>query len=200
MIESADYACLFNWAGTLKFGTALAQAVFGRAKTNGKGKTYFDTADPSPNSGAIAELMETVLKSNQVDILSLNENEAIIYASLLDKTLNDKKHNLDFAELAMEAAQVLAKHLPSRIDLHTTVFSATLTRKTETVVPAFKVEVLRATGAGDAWTAGNILGDRNGLSDECRLMLANAVSACYLTDPEGKHPTWEKLADFLRHA
>ncbi len=198
LIEDADYTCLFNWAGTLKFGTALAQAVFSRAKTKGKGKTYYDTADPTPNSGAIAKLMETVLKSNQVDILSLNENEAIIYAALLDETLNDKKEHLRFAELAMEAARILAKHLPARIDLHTTVFSATLKGKTEIVVPTFKIKVLRATGAGDAWNAGNILGDRNGLSDECRLMLANAVSACYLSDPEGKHPTWSKLSLFIR--
>jgi ribokinase len=198
VIEDADYTCLFNWAGTLKFGTALAQAVFGRAKTKGKGKTYYDTADPTPKSGAIAELMETVLKPNQVDIISLNENEAIIYAALLDETLNDKKEHLEFAELAMEAARILAKHLPARIDLHTTVFSATLKGKTEVVVPTFKVKVLRATGAGDAWNAGNILGDRNGLSDGCRLMLANAVSACYLSDPEGKHPTKSKLSMFLR--
>jgi ribokinase len=198
LIEDADYTCLFNWAGTLKFGTALAQAVFGRAKTKGKGKTYYDTADPTPNSGAIAELMKKVMKSNQVDILSLNENEAIIYAALLDESLNDKKEHLEFAELAMEATRILAKHLPARIDLHTTVFSATLKGKTEVVVPTFKVKVLRATGAGDAWNAGNILGDRNGLSDECRLMLANAVSACYLSDPEGKHPTWSKLSLFIR--
>ena len=94
-------------------------------KRRGKCKTYFDTADPTPNSGAIAELMEKVLKSNQVDVLSVNENEAVIYAHLLDETLNDKKEHLDFAELAMEAARVLAKHLPARIDLHTTEFSAT---------------------------------------------------------------------------
>ncbi|MGD0994501.1 MAG: PfkB family carbohydrate kinase [Candidatus Bathyarchaeia archaeon] len=197
LMENADYTCLFNWAGTLKFGTALAQAVFGRTKTKGKGKTYYDTADPTPNSGAIAELMEKVLKSNQVDILSLNENEAIIYASLLDKTLDDKKEHFAFAELAMEAARVLAQHLPARIDLHTTVFSATLKGKTETAVPTFKVKVLRATGAGDAWNAGNILGDRNGLSDECRLMLANAVSACYLSDPAGNHPSQSKLLKFI---
>jgi ribokinase len=198
LIEDADYTCLFNWAGTLKFGTALAQAVFERAKTKGKGKTYYDTADPNPNSKAIAGLMEKVLKSNEVDILSLNENEAITYASLLDSELNEKKTRLEFAELAMEAARILAKHLPARIDLHTTLFSATLKGKAEVVAPTFKVKVLRATGAGDAWNAGNIVGDRNGLSDECRLMLANAVSACYLSDPEGKHPTKGKLLGFLR--
>ncbi len=198
LMEAVDYTCLFNWAGTRKFGTALAQAVFGRTKKSGRGKTYYDTADPTPNSSAVAELMETVLKSNQADILSVNENEAIVYASLLDKTLKDRKGSLGFTELAMEAARVLAKHLASRIDLHTTVFSATLKGGAETVVPAFKVKVLRATGAGDAWTAGNIIGDRNGLSDACRLMLANAVAACYLTDIEGTHPTWSKLELFLK--
>lgn len=198
LIEDADYVCLFNWAGTLKFGTALAQAVFDRAKQGGKGKTYYDTADPTPKAKAIAGLMDKVLKTDKVDILSLNENEAITYASLLDEGLREKKERLGFAELAMEAARVLAKRLPARIDLHTTVFSATLKGKHEVVVPTFKIKVLRATGAGDAWNAGNILGDHNGLSDECRLMLANAVSACYLSDAEGMHPTKEKLSMFLR--
>ena len=199
LIEDADYTCLFDWAGTLKFGTALAQAVFGRAKMKSKGKTYFDTADPTPNVAAIPQLMETVLKSRQMDILSVNENEAIIYASLLDKTLKERQGNLDFAEFAMESARLLAKHLPSRIDLHTTVFSATLRGATEVVVPTFKVNVLRATGAGDSWTAGNVIGDRNGLSDGCRLMLANAAAACYLSDPKGRHPTLNKLSIFLRN-
>lgn len=199
LIEDADYTCLFNWAGTLKFGTALAQAVFNRVKTKGKGKTYYDTADPTPNNGAITELMKTVLQSNLVDILSLNENEAIIYATFLDNNLLHEKEHLGFSELAMEAARILAKHLPARIDLHTTAFSATLKGNKEVAVPAFKVKILRATGAGDAWNAGNILGDRNDLSDECRLMTANAVAACYLSDPQGKHPTWTKLAGFLRN-
>lgn len=198
LIEDADYVCLFNWAGTLKFGTALAEAVFDRTKRSGKGKTYYDTADPTPNAKAIAGLLEKVLKTDKVDILSLNENEAITYASLLDEGLKEKKASLGFAELAMEAARVLAKHLSARIDLHTTAFSATLKGKREVVVPTFKVKVLRATGAGDAWCAGNLLGDHNGLSDECRLMLANAVAACYLSDPDGQHPTKQKLANFLR--
>jgi sugar/nucleoside kinase (ribokinase family) len=135
-----------------------------------------------------------------VDVLSLNENEAICYAALLNDEINEKKEKMRFDELAMEAARVLAKYLSARIDLHATVFSATLTRKSEVVVPAFKVKALRATGAGDAWNAGNILGDGNVLSDECRLALANAVSACYLSDPEGMHPTRQKLVKFIENS
>jgi ribokinase len=198
LIEDADYVCVFNWAGTLRFGTELAQAVFEWKKRIGKGKTYYDTADPTPKTKEIPDLITKVLKTNRVDILSLNENEAITYASLLDESLKEKL-TLGFAELAMESARVLAKSLPARIDLHTTVFSATLKGKSEVIVPTFKVKVLRATGAGDAWNAGNILGDHNGLSEECRLTLANAVSACYLSDAEGVHPTKAKLSMFLRN-
>jgi ribokinase len=198
LIEHADYVCLFNWAGTLKFGTMLAQAVFDRAKRNGKSKTYYDTADPNPNANAMHDLLENVLKTDKVDILSLNENEAITYASLLDESVNEKRALLGFAELAMESARVLARRLSARIDLHTTEFSASLKGNHEVVAPTFKINALRATGAGDAWCAGNILGDHNGLSDECRLTLANAVAACYLSDANGMHPSKEKLCIFLR--
>jgi ribokinase len=197
-IQAADYVCLFNWAGTREFGTELARTVFTRAKASCKCKTYFDTADPTPNAAKIPDLMEKVLKSPQVDILSLNENEAVTFAALLDSEISEKKQRMRFGALALEAARILARHLSARVDLHTTEFSATVTRKREVVVPAFHVEVQRATGAGDAWDAGNIVGDANALSDECRLTLANAVSACYLSDPEGTHPTRQKLAEFLQ--
>ena len=197
MIDEADYVCLFNWAGTKKFGTALAQVVFERTKL-GNGKTYFDSADPTPNADVMNDLMRKVIKTNKVDILSLNENEAIMYARLLDESLNIETGNRDFTKLAMESARVLAKCLPARIDLHTTAFSASLKGKWEIVVPTFKVKVLRATGAGDAWDAGNIIGDWGGLSDESRLTLANAVAAFYLSDVQGKHPTKEKLDAFLK--
>jgi sugar/nucleoside kinase (ribokinase family) len=195
LLERVDYVCLFNWAGTLNFGTELAEAVFGKAKNI----TYYDTADPTPNQKQIPQLMRRVLKSSQVDILTLNENEAATYAGLLDQSIMEGKGKGVSAELALKSARVLAKNLPARIDLHTTEFSATVTKKSETVVPAFKVKVQRATGAGDAWNAGNILGDGSHLSDGCRLLLANAVSACYLSSPTGAHPTKTQLAQFLKN-
>lgn len=197
LIEQADYTCLFNWVGTLKNGTALAQSVFDRAKLGG-GRTYYDTADPNPNISGIPDFIEKVLKTPKIDILSLNENEAVTYASILDPTLKAQQGRLGFAELAMEAARILARHFSARIDLHTSLFSATLHGNREVVVPTFKIEAYRATGAGDAWNAGNIYAEHNGLSDECRLMLANAVSACYLSGAEGMHPTKAKVASFLR--
>jgi sugar/nucleoside kinase (ribokinase family) len=199
LIERADYVCLFNWAGTRNHGTQLAQTVFQRAKSKGKGKTYLDTADPTPNKEKIPELMEKVLRTEQVDILSLNENEAVVYASFLNRGGLRGEEKLPFAELALESARVLAKRLSARIDLHTTSFSATFTSKREVAVPAFKVKTFRATGAGDAWNVGNIMADGNHLSSECRLALANAVSACYLSNAEGTNPSREQLAKFIEN-
>jgi len=196
-IQVADFVCIFNWAGTRSHGTELAQKVFGAAKAKGKGKTYFDSADPTPNPEQIPALIEKVLKNWQSDILSLNENEAITFAGYLKKETQPNINNQQFDDLALNATRFLAKQLSARIDLHATTFSATFTKRGETIVPAFNVNALRATGAGDAWDAGNIIGYGNDLSDDCRLTLANAVSACYLTDPEGAHPTRQQLVRFL---
>jgi len=195
-IENADYVCVFNWAGTRRFGTELAKTVFRHVKTKGKGRTYCDTADSTPNKEKIPELVKNVLQSRFLDILSVNENEAICYASQLSNKIEELKKRLRFEELAKESARILASHLSARVDLHTTSFSATFTKKGETVVPAFKVSVLRATGAGDAWNAGNILGDAYRLSDGGRLALANAVAAYYISNPNGVHPTRKQLIKF----
>jgi len=194
-IENADYVCVFNWAGTRLHGTELAKTVFHHTKLKGKGKTYYDTADPTPNKQKIPELVKDVLQGKDVDVLSVNENEAICYAAQLsDRIVEIGKRRIE--KLAKASARTLALHLSARIDLHTTSFSATFTRKKETVVSAFKVPVLRATGAGDAWNAGNILGDAFRLSDSGRLILANAVAAYYISNPKGNHPTREQLVKF----
>jgi sugar/nucleoside kinase (ribokinase family) len=195
-IEDADYVCVFNWAGTRLFGTELAETVFSRVKDRGKGKTYYDTADPTPNEEGVPKLVERVFRKKLVDILSVNESEAFCYASQLSDEAGELRKSLKFDELAKECARILASHLSARIDLHTTSFSASFTRKSEVVVPAFNVPVLRATGAGDAWNAGNILGDDHGLPDGCRLALANAVAAYYISNREGTHPTRKQLTKF----
>lgn len=197
IIRSADYVCVFNWAGTRNFGTELATTAFHQAKNGGKGKTYCDTADPLPNEGKIQQLIKGVLQNPDLDVLSVNENEAVCYASRLSrKTAKIPRENLSFEEMAGESARILASHLLARVDLHTTSFSATFKKEGETTVPAFEVPVFRATGAGDAWNAGNILGDACGLSDDCRLTLANAVAAYYVSSPDGTHPTRKQLLRF----
>ncbi|MEM3579619.1 MAG: carbohydrate kinase family protein [Candidatus Bathyarchaeia archaeon] len=198
-IRDADYVCVFNWAGTRRFGTALAEKIFNYVKINGKGKTYYDTADPTPNKEEIPQLVKRVLKSRDLDILSVNENEAICYAKQVAGTfLENAKKSFAIEELAKDSAKILASKISARVDLHTTIFSATFRNEETVAVPSFKVKVLRATGAGDAWNAGNILGYASKLSDEARLTLANAVAAYYISSAYGKHPTRKQLLKFCK--
>ncbi|MGB9676077.1 MAG: carbohydrate kinase family protein [Candidatus Bathyarchaeales archaeon] len=196
-LREADYVCVFNWAGTRRFGTELAEKTFRYVKKSGRGKTYYDTADPTPNNENISQLVKRVLQSKDLDILSVNENEAICYAKqVAGKFIESMQKGLAIEELAKESAKILASKISARLDLHTTHFSATFTNKKLVVVPAFKVRVLRATGAGDAWNAGNILGHASNLSDEARLMLANAVATYYISSADGRHPTRKQLLKF----
>jgi len=198
LLEEVDYVCVFNWAGTQQYGTELAQMVFRRVKKRGRGKTYYDTADPTPNRSKIPTLMKEVLSTDLIDILSLNENEAVQYASQLDpQRVAELQKSMRLSELARECARILAQNLTARIDLHATNYAGTFTRNKETIVPALKISVKRITGAGDAWNAANLYADANRFPDKFRLTFANSVAAYYISDHHAEHPTALQLKKFL---
>lgn len=201
ILAEADYVCIFNWAGTHKYGTELAQTVFKYVKNSGKGKTYYDTADPTPNRDKIPALVRKVLQTDLVDILSLNENEAIIYASQLEpeKIGNLKKQHKRLDKLAIESAKILSSHLSARIDVHTASLSATVEKNRKpTIIPTLRVSVRRVTGAGDAWNAANIYSDWNNFPDKFRLAFSNIYAAYYIASKKAEHPTVNKLTKFIQ--
>ena len=197
-MREADYVGVFNWAATSRFGTDLADTVFRYVKEKGKAKTYFDSGDPTPNKDNLTKLLRNVVQTPLLDILSVNENEALQYASHLDKKAEQLPSRLDNFGVAKECARVLAKHLNGRVDLHTAAFAGSFTKNNEVIVPTFSVDGLRSTGAGDAWNAGNIFGDALRLPDSCRLTLANAVAAYYVSSPLAEHPTLSRLIEFCQ--
>lgn len=196
LLRDADYVCVFNWAATRRWGTELAERVFHTVKNEGKGKTYYDTSDPSPNKDNVPKLVRRVLSGDFVDIFSVNENEAFFYASQLSKEVANLRKTLKPIEIAKRSARILAKKLSARIDLHTTSFAGSFTGKGEITSPTFKVPAMRVTGAGDAWNAGNIFGDALGLTDSRRLTLANAIAAYYISSTTAQHPTLSNLSEF----
>lgn len=195
MLQDADYVCVFNWASTSRWGTDLAEKVFCHVKEKGKGKTYFDTGDPTPNKKNIPGLGQRVLSKKLIDIFGVNENEAFVYANHFSPKLKKVQKKPEH-ELAKECARVLVKHISARVDLHTSFFAGSFTKHRETVVPSFNITALRSTGAGDAWNAGNIFGDALDIPDSCRLTLANAVAAYYVSSPKAEHPTLSQLIEF----
>jgi len=201
LLEKTEYVCVFNWAGTRRYGTELAQTVFGHVKARGRGITYFDTADPLSNRPDVPRLVKKVLLRHKlIDVLSLNENEAITYAKyVIPKQMAKLQNKHKFLPtLAKECGKILSQKFTSRIDLHTTTYSATFTKNKNTIVPAFNVKALRATGAGDAWNAGNIYADANDFQTDIRLTFANAVAAYYISSPNGEHPRIPQLHEFLQ--
>jgi len=198
LLQEADYVCVFNWSSTHRFGTELAEQIFRYVKEKGKGKTYYDTGDPTPNKKNILKLLKKVLKTSLIDVFSVNENEAYQYASRFESQVKRLRNRLDHYEVSKECARILAKHLSARVDLHTTSFTGSFTRENEVIVPAFQISALRSTGAGDAWNAGNIYGDALKLPDSCRLTFANAVAAYYVSSPTAEHPTVSKLIEFCQ--
>jgi len=195
LLKEADYTCVFNWA-PLKLGTELAETVFDYVKTEGKAKTYYDTGDPSPNKKNISKLVKKVLSSKDLDVLSVNENEILQYASQIAPKAKGLRQKVVRQSLAKECSRILARHVSARVDLHTGAFAGSFKKDDEVIVPSFNVNPLRTTGAGDAWNAGNILGDALRLPDSSRLTLANAVAAFYVSSPSAEHPSLPELMDF----
>jgi sugar/nucleoside kinase (ribokinase family) len=195
LLREADCVCVFNWA-SLKQGTELAETVFSYVKEKSKARVYYDTGDPSPNKQNIPKLMKQVLLEKNIDVLSVNENEAFIYASQLNPKMKRVRKKLEHHEMAKKCARILAKHVSARVDLHTSAFAGSFTKDNEVIVPTFDVDVLRSTGAGDAWNSGNIFGDALRFPDSCRLTLANAVAAYYVSNPTAEHPTLPQLMKF----
>ena len=164
IISSSDLLYVGNWNLNRK-GTELVEKVFNFAKSKGT-KTYLDIGDPSTKLDEIDSLID-VLSSGCADIMSLNENELKYLSTKLGI---DEKNPFD-------AIPCIEQVLKTRIDLHTKSYSFSRGK----MVKTFEIKPRAVTGAGDAWNAGNILGELIGLNDTERLLLANAVAAVYLT-------------------
>lgn len=189
IIGSTHLVGVMNWSLN-KRGTELAKHVFEYAKRH-MVKTYMDTGDPSPRSDDIPAFIHEVLSSGLVDCFSLNENEIRKYSgiSYCEKT-----------EEIIETCRLFHEVVKTRLDVHTALFSHTITDTMQVTVPTISLpKIYRATGAGDVWNAGNIVGELLCLSFEHRLLFANSLAACYISKKEPLPPTFDEVERFLNH-
>ncbi|MBS7623004.1 carbohydrate kinase family protein [Candidatus Bathyarchaeota archaeon] len=191
-IREADGVALTDWALNRK-GTGLAEGVF---KYVGREKLLLlDPGDVSRRPGDLRGLIDRVLRRGY-GVLSINESEALCLAeSLIGGRMGKGR---DSPELrGLKAARELASELGIRVDLHTSLFSASFKDGHSYVSPTYRVEVRRVTGAGDSWNAGNMYAEWAGLSDEERLEFANALAAYYISHPSAQHPTRAEVEGFI---
>ena len=189
LFDAADLVLIANWSQN-KLGTALVESV-ARASRRAGTMVMLDTGDPSARAGDIPELLDRVVGLPELDVFALNENELRLLAG----------RALRSGEEEVAAARELHKRRAGNmLDLHTARMAAAFGPTGDAVVPTFRVEPLRVTGAGDSWNAGNIVGHLAGLDPADRLTLANAVAALYISGKEGIAPTLPEVARFLESA
>jgi len=193
-IRKTDYLLLTNWSLNSR-GTDLADRLLNFAAKLPCIK-FFDPGDPGVRPKDIPDLVERVLLKPNFDVLGVNESEAVYFASYFHSEYLKRKGEIE--TLGKECALILAEKFKRRVDLHTSRFTATFKGGREVIVPTYEVDVLRVTGAGDSWQAGNAYGELLGLDDYERLMFANAVAAYYISNPAGKHGTIQDIIHFIK--
>lgn len=186
-LEESDAVLLSNWNQN-RAGTALAARVVERAARAGA-FSYFDSGDPSVRASEVPQLFAAVLTSPHLGALSCNENELAFFAAAAGEVHSKELH---------DRARAVKKEVLATLDVHTRDLALTLTRdgKAAEARPPPQ-EGRRATGAGDAWNAGNLLGHLLELEPAERLALANAVATLYVTALEPVHPTLAEVARFV---
>ena len=182
LLQAADMVLLANWSQNRR-GTALVQAVAKASR-----RIMLDTGDMSHRLDDLEQLRAEVLPLQDLDVYALNENELrLLVGSDLERGDDERA----------AARRLHGQRGDNHLDLHTASFAAAYGPHGEAVVPTFRLEPLRVTGAGDAWNAGNMLGYLANLAPEERLGLANAVAARYVGGKEGHAPTMGEVIAFL---
>ncbi len=190
LAKKSSVVCFFNWSQT-KRGTEIVQALFKVVKEEGKGMTFFDSSDPSYKKDEIPLLVRQIFDNKLVNVMGMNENEFARFSKALGLTSHEGSKLQSGADLLS-----LSERMSCRIDYHTAEFSATAHEGQYELMPCFRIDPVRATGSGDTWNAGDILGYLSNLPDRDRLLLANATAASYITNPVPKPSTLEEVAAF----
>ncbi|MEM2991602.1 MAG: carbohydrate kinase family protein [Halobacteria archaeon] len=187
LLEDADYVCVFNWCQN-KFGTELFLQVAKVVGRNDFGYLFIDIGDPSSRIDELKTLCEGLCKVGKIGGLGLNENEAYWVGKTLGCESEDRS----------ELAAYISKRFEGEILLHTAELSSHNIKGEATSIPTFDVKPQKATGAGDCWNAGYILGLILDLSYTERIFLANAVAAAHITKPVSERITLDDVVRIVR--
>jgi ribokinase len=187
LIRQSDFVVVLNWAQNQR-GTDLAEEVFKIARQS-HAVTFFDPGDLTVRSRDLRDLIERILASDLLDILSVNENEL----TQLSSTLSE--HNETNRDGSFSNAAGTLSMFGCRVDLHTPEFSASFQDGKSEKVPCLKIDPVKVTGAGDVWNAASIFAQGMNLEPNERLVFANAAAASYLGREDLNPPGLEEILD-----
>lgn len=190
ILNRADAVIVANWASNLK-GTELMKFAF---ESSPKALHFVDPADFQLRKEEFVEILAVL--SNQIDVLSINENECNTLGSSLGLGTLLPWQSYTRQEIK-DAALKLSKKTGISIDIHTKLGSAWSNGKDSEIVPAIRSEIKTLTGAGDVWDAADIIAYLSGLDPIDRLTFANAASSLYIRNQFAESPTLEEVGELL---
>ena len=190
ILNKADAVIVANWASNLK-GTELMKFAF---ESSPKALHFVDPADFQLRKEEFIEIL--ALLSNQIDVLSINENECNTLGSLLGLGTLLPWQSYSRQEIK-DAALKLSKKIGISIDIHTKLGSAWSNGKDSEIVPAIRSEIRTLTEAGDVWDAADVVAYLAGLDPIDRLTFANAASSLYVRNHSAESPSLEEVVELL---
>jgi ribokinase len=190
ILNKADAVIVANWASNLK-GTELMKFAF---ESSPKALHFVDPADFQLRKEEFIEIL--ALLSNQIDVLSINENECNTLGSSLGLGTLLPWQSYSRQEIK-DAALKLSKKIGLSIDIHTKLGSAWSNGKDSEIVPAIRSEIRTLTGAGDVWEAADVVAYLAGLDPIDRLTFANAASSLYVRNQSAESPSLEEVVELL---
>lgn len=144
----------------------------------------------------ITELAEGVFRYCKVlDFLAVNENEAVLFARILDRTTKMRGRRFS---AGIQAGEIISASTNTTAYVHTADYSASFEHDHASIAPTFEVAVRRGTGAGDSWNEGILLAEGLGLREEEKLLFANSAAARYISWPERTYATLDDMTKLLR--
>jgi ribokinase len=190
ILNRADAVIVANWASNLK-GTELMKFAF---ESSPKALHFVDPADFQLRKEEFVEILAVL--ANQIDVLSINENECNTLGSSLGLGTLLPWQSYTRQEIK-DAALKLSEKTGISIDIHTKLGSAWSNGKDSEIVPAIRSEIKTLTGAGDVWDAADIIAYLSGLDPIDRLTFANAASSLYIRNQFAESPTLEEVVELL---
>src|SRR5207244_12888780 len=134
---------------------------------------FFDPGEPPARRSALSNVNERDLSQGLRDGPSVSHHRLTQLASALTEETGE--FDGDETNPLFQAASVFSM-LGSRVDLHTPAFSATFVDGQRERVLCAMSTPLKVTGAGDAWSAGDILAQGIGLDHRQRRVFATATA------------------------
>jgi ribokinase len=192
-LGKSDCIALVNWSCNLN-GNELAEKIFSLRGRNRR-LNFLDPADLSGAEERIRTLVKNIVAKGDVDVVSLNENEARILARKLSVGRLPISYR---AKDLRRISAALHDGLSVTIDIHTPIGSASSIGHETYWANSFGMIGGVVTGAGDAWDAGDITGHLIRLEVENRLRLANACAYLYVAGKNAEPPNLSSVIGFLR--